>query len=251
MEGKKILHGIDLEIKPGETHVIMGPNGSGKSTLSSTLMGHPAAKVTGGEAAFMGENLLEMAPEIRAQKGLFLGFQYPKEIPGVSLASFLRAALAAQNPNKKQLPLYKFKNELQEKMNLVALPFNFMDRFTNEGFSGGEKKKAEILQLAVLEPKLAILDEIDSGLDIDSLKTICEALMTIKKPEQSLLLITHYARMLKFLKPDFVHVLIDGKIVLSGGHELAELLEEKGYDAVREQVGIKKSSPFKLLEPNV
>lgn len=239
VDGEEILHGIDLNIKPGEVHAIMGPNGSGKSTLSNVLMGHSKYEVTDGLVKFMGEDLLELEPEERAQLGMFLAFQYPKEIPGVSVVSFLRAAYNSVRKGEDPISLYHFKKFLEEKMELVGLPLSFMSRSLNEGFSGGEKKKAEILQMAILEPQLAILDETDSGLDIDALKTICEAVKRVRKEGQSILLITHYPRILDYITPDKVHVLMDGKIVMEDGERLARKLEEKGYDYVREKVGIK------------
>ncbi|QQR54887.1 Fe-S cluster assembly ATPase SufC [Candidatus Peregrinibacteria bacterium] len=247
---KEIVHGLSLQIKAGEVHAIMGPNGSGKSTLSATLMGHPKYKVTKGKVKLNDKDLLKMDPSARAAAGLFLAFQYPKEIPGVNLVSFLRASYnavnKARNKKFKPVPLYNFKKLLQEKMDLVGLGRAFMNRNVNEGFSGGEKKKAEILQMALLEPKLAILDETDSGLDIDALRTICEAILSAKKPEQSLLMVTHYERMLKDLKPDHVHIMMDGKIVLSGGKELAAKLEEEGYDYVRKILNEK--NPLKIVK---
>ncbi|MBT5016741.1 Fe-S cluster assembly ATPase SufC [Candidatus Peregrinibacteria bacterium] len=239
VEGKEILHGIDLQIKPGEVHAIMGPNGSGKSTFSNVLMGHSKYKVTNGEIEFRGQNLLELEPEERARLGMFLAFQYPKEIPGVSLVSFLRAAYNAVRKDKDPISLYHFKKLLEEKMELIGLSSTFMSRSLNEGFSGGEKKKVEILQMAMLEPRLAILDETDSGLDIDALKTICETVQAIRSPKQSILLITHYPRILDYITPDKVHVLMNGKIVMEDGERLARKLEEQGYDYVREKMGIK------------
>jgi len=247
---KEIVKGLSLLVKPGEIHAIMGPNGSGKSTLSSTLMGHPKYKVTHGKVRFEGKDLLKMNPAERAVAGLFLAFQYPKEIPGVNLVSFLRAAYNAVNKARKKsfkpMPLYNFKKLLKEKMDLVGLGHGFMNRATNEGFSGGEKKKAEILQMALLEPKLAILDETDSGLDIDALRTICGAIKEVKKSKQSLLMVTHYERMLKYLKPDHIHIMMDGKIVMSGGKELAAHLEKEGYDYVRRKLAEK--NPLKVIK---
>ncbi len=245
VDKKEILHGVSLQIKTGEVHVLMGPNGSGKSTLASLLMGHPKYKVIGGKVSFFNKNLLKLSPDERARVGLFLAFQYPKEIPGVSVASFLRAAYQALK--KEQLPLYKFKKLLEEKMEAVGLSKSFMDRSLNEGFSGGEKKKCEVLQLTLLDPKLAILDETDSGLDIDALKTLCKALEKNRLPEQSILLITHNPRVLSYLKPDFVHVMIDGKIVESGGLGLAQKLESEGFNFMREKAGLKTVSQLKIL----
>jgi len=240
VDGKEILHGIDLTVGAGEIHAIMGPNGSGKSTLASTLMGHPKYKVTGGSVMLDGKDLLALKPDERAVAGLFLAFQYPKEIPGVNLVSFLRAAynsvMGRREASFKPVPLYTFKKQIQTLMEQVQMPAKFLTRNLNEGFSGGEKKKAEILQMALLEPKLAVLDETDSGLDIDALKTICEAIVAVRKPEQSIVMITHYERMLKYIQPDHIHIMIDGKIVLSGGKELAEKLEKEGYDHVRKQL---------------
>lgn len=248
VQEKEILHGLDLVIGAGEVHAIMGPNGSGKSTLASTLMGHPRYKVTEGTVKFGPKDLLTLPVEQRAAAGLFLAFQYPKEIPGVNLVSFLRAAynsvMGARKKSFKPVPLYTFKKQIQELMEQVKLPLAFLNRNVNEGFSGGEKKKVEILQMALLEPKLAVLDETDSGLDIDALKTICETIAAVKKPEQSIVMITHYERMLKYLKPDFVHIMIDGRVVMSGGKELAKALEKHGYDYVRKQL----PSSLKILK---
>lgn len=255
VEGNEILHGVDLEIGAGEIHAIMGPNGSGKSTLSAALMGYPKYEVTEGKVTFMGEDLLEMDPEDRAVLGLFLSFQYPKEIPGVNLVSFMRASYnavrkaqaEAKNEEYEPISLFKFKKMVMDKMQLVGLPASFVDRATNEGFSGGEKKKSEILQMSMLEPTLAILDETDSGLDIDALRSICETINKVRREDQSLLMITHYQRILDYITPDHIHIMMDGKVVMSGGAELAQKLEEHGYDYVREQVGIKKPSSFKMV----
>lgn len=240
-QGEEILHGINLEIRPGEVHAIMGPNGSGKSTLSNVLMGHPKFEVIDGSVKFKGKDLLKLAPEERAKLGLFLAFQYPKEIPGVSVVSFLRAAHRAVCGDKNSLTLYHFKRFLEGKMALIGLSPAFMDRSLNEGFSGGEKKKMEILQMAVLNPDLAILDETDSGLDIDALKTVCETVKKVRTPNQSVLIITHYPRILDYLKPDKVHILMNGEIVMEDGENLARKLEKDGYDYVRKQIGLKKS----------
>ncbi len=241
--GKEILRELNLEIEAGKIVAIMGPNGSGKSTLANVLAGHPKYEQTSGEAKLGTKNLFDLKPEERAAHGLFLAFQYPKEIPGVNLVSFLRAAYNALNkardPQFQPVPLYNFKKLVQEKMDLVGLPRAFMNRNVNEGFSGGEKKKCEILQLALLEPELAILDETDSGLDIDALKMVCETVRAIKKPHQTIVMITHYERMLSLLKPDEVHVLMNGKIVKSGGPELAGILENQGYEAFREKSSLK------------
>jgi Fe-S cluster assembly ATP-binding protein len=255
VEDTEILHGIDLDINSGEIHAIMGPNGSGKSTLSSALMGHPKYEITEGTVMFRGKDLLEMDPEKRATLGLFLSFQYPKEIPGVNLVSFMRASYNAVRKAQalvsgdefEPVTLFAFKKMMMDKMSLVGMPASFMERATNEGFSGGEKKKCEILQMAVLEPILAILDETDSGLDIDALKDICNTILEVRKPEQSILMITHYQRILDYIAPDHVHVMMDGKIVMSGGSDLARTIEAEGYDYVREKVGIKKESGFKMI----
>ncbi len=255
VEEKSILHGLDLEIRAGEFHVLMGPNGSGKSTLAATLMGHPKYKVSEGSVEFLGEDLLELAPNERAIRGLFLAFQYPQEIPGVSLISFLRAIYnsvqkarhADLDQEFEPVPLYHFKKQIAALLKLVGLPASFLKRNTNEGFSGGEKKKTEILQLALLEPRLAILDEIDSGLDVDALKTIGQALAELRTSERSFLLITHNPRVLKYVQADHVHVMIEGRVVLSGEEELAHRLEREGFDFVREELGLKNNSPLTIL----
>jgi Fe-S cluster assembly ATP-binding protein len=240
VEEKEILHGLDLQIGTGEVHAIMGPNGSGKSTLATTLMGHPRYQVTSGSVKLGSKDLLALPVEQRAAAGLFLAFQYPKEIPGVNTVAFLRAAynnvMSARKKSFKPVPLYTFKKTVQTLMEKVQLPLGFLNRNVNEGFSGGEKKKLEVLQMALLEPKLAVLDETDSGLDIDALQAICKAIKAVRAPEQSIVMITHYERMLKYLKPDFVHIMIDGRIVMSGGKELAKKLEKHGYDYVRRQI---------------
>lgn len=251
-EEKEIVRALSLQIKEGEIHALMGPNGSGKSTLAASLMGHPKYKVTGGNVRFQGKDLFKMKPHERAASGLFLAFQYPKEIPGVTVLSFLRAAYnaikkARQGNTFKPVPLYTFKKILTSKIESVGLDPSFLNRNVNENFSGGEKKKSEVLQMTALEPKLSILDETDSGLDIDALKTICAAIRKTKKPKQSVLMITHYPRMLHYLKPDRVHVMMEGRIVTTGGKKLAEELEEKGYDFVREKFQ-KSSSGLSLLK---
>ena len=230
VEGKEILKGVNLVIYAGEIHAIMGPNGSGKSTLSNVLMGHPHYKITQGEILFKGESLLSLKPEERAKKGLFLAFQYPTSVPGVNMISFLRTML--KNARGTEISVRDFRKLLEEKMLLLEMDKSFAQRYLNDGFSGGEKKRSEILQMALLNPEMAVLDETDSGLDIDALKTVCEGIKKIFTPENSLLIITHYQRMLNYIKPDFVHVLADGKMVKSGGSELALELEEKGYDLV-------------------
>jgi len=227
-----VLHDINLTIKQGEIHAIMGPNGSGKSSLALTLMGHPAYQITNGSITFDGEIINDLSPDKRAQKGIFLGMQYPTEIEGVTYRSFLRQAYnALYSKTDKKLNVAEFHNFLLEKSKLLNISEQFLTRSINVGFSGGEKKKAELLQLAVLQPKLAILDEIDSGLDIDALKTVCDALKKIKEdnPEMAIILITHYKRMLDHITPDFVHVLQKGSIVQTGGLEVADKLEKQGY----------------------
>ena len=235
IEGKEILKGINLKIKAGEVHAIMGPNGSGKSTLTQVLAGNEAYTVTKGEVSYLGKNLLEMSPEARARAGIFLAFQYPVEISGVSVAYFLRAALnEIRTANGlEEMDAVEFLEVLKEKMKLVDIDSSFINRAVNEGFSGGEKKRNEILQMAVLEPKFAILDETDSGLDIDSLRIVAQGVNKMRKPDRASLVVTHYQRLLNYIIPDFVHVLVDGRIVRSGGKELAFQLEEKGYDWVK------------------
>lgn len=236
IEGKDILNGISLTIRPGEVHAIMGPNGSGKSTLASVLAGRADYEVTGGEILFDGQNLLEMSPEDRAHAGVFLAFQYPVEIPGVSTANFLKTALNELRKSRGQDPLdaMDFLNLMKEKSKLVEIDKSFLQRSLNEGFSGGEKKRNEIFQMAMLEPKLAILDETDSGLDIDALKIVSNGVNMLRNANNSFVLITHYQRLLNYIVPDFVHVLYKGKIVRSGGRELALELEEKGYDWLKD-----------------
>ncbi len=232
VEEKKILKGINLVIRPGEIHAIMGPNGSGKSTLASILAGRDAYDITGGEVIYQGKDLLEMDPEVRAREGVFLAFQYPVEIPGVNSTYFLRAALNECRKHKGQpeLDAMEFLTLVKEKMKLLELKDDLLKRPVNVGFSGGEKKRNEIFQMAVLEPRLAILDETDSGLDIDALKIVSEGVNKLKSPTNAALVITHYQRLLNYIVPDFVHVLWDGRIVRSGGKDLAIELEEKGYD---------------------
>lgn len=232
IEGKAILKGLKLKVKAGEIHAIMGPNGAGKSTLAKVLAGHPAYTITRGEAIFKGQNLLELEPEERAHAGLFMSFQYPVEIPGVSNFLFLHTAYNANRKarGENELSAEEFTKYLNEKMALVDIKSEFKDRNLNEGFSGGEKKRNEILQLAVLQPSLAILDETDSGLDIDAMRIVASGVNHIMNKEMGLILITHYQRLLDYIKPDFVHVMIDGKIIQSGGPEMALELEEKGYD---------------------
>lgn len=235
VDGKEILKGINLSVKPGEIHAIMGPNGSGKSTLSQVLAGNESFAVTKGTILYEGENLLPLSAEIRARRGLFLAFQYPVEIAGVSNAYFLKAALNAVRVHRglEELDAMEFLELLKEKMKIVEMDSTFMNRPVNEGFSGGEKKRNEILQMAVLEPKLAVLDETDSGLDIDALKIVAEGVNQLRRPDRSFVVVTHYQRLLDYIIPDYVHVLIDGKIAKSGKKELAYQLEEKGYDWVK------------------
>ncbi len=229
--GKEILHGIDLQVNAGEVHAIMGPNGSGKSTLAQVLSGREMYTVTGGEVTFEGKDLLEMSPEVRAREGIFLAFQYPVEIPGVSNTYFLRAALNAVRKHRgiEELDAMDFLTMVRGKMKLLEMDESLMSRSVNEGFSGGEKKRNEIFQMAVLEPKLAILDETDSGLDIDALRIVANGVNALRSPERATIVVTHYQRLLDYIVPDFVHVLSSGRIVKSGGKELALELEDKGY----------------------
>ena len=238
IEGKPILKGLDLTIEQGKIHALMGPNGSGKSTLAYTLMGHPAYDVDEGEVWFRGENILELAPDDRSRLGIFLAFQYPVTIPGVSVANFLRLAMNARQPDGKKIAIPVFRKLMLDKMKLLDMDPSFAGRYLNEGFSGGEKKRAEILQMAVLNPTVAILDETDSGLDIDALKIVANGVNTLMNPDMGILVITHYQRLLNYIKPDVTHVMLDGRIVMTGGPELAEELEVKGYDWVRQQVGL-------------
>ena len=235
--GKEILKGINLEVRPGEVHAIMGPNGSGKSTLSMVLAGNPAYTVTRGEATFRGKDLLAMPPEVRSHEGLFLGFQYPVEIPGVSMVNFMRAAVNEKRKYLGEPPMSAtdFLRLMREKRAVVELDSKLASRSVNEGFSGGEKKRNEIFQMAVLEPRLSILDETDSGLDVDALRIVADGVNTLKSPENATIVITHYQRLLDYIKPDFVHVLYKGRIVRTGGPELALELEEKGYDWIKEE----------------
>lgn len=236
IDGTPILKGMNLEIKAGEIHAIMGPNGSGKSTFSKILAGHPAYTVTGGEILFRGQDLLELEPHERATSGLFLAFQYPLEIPGVTNVDFLRVSYNAKRKQEglEELDAFDFDDVVHSKLDLLKMDAGFLSRSVNEGFSGGEKKRNEILQMALLEPKLGILDEIDSGLDIDALKVVANGVNAITTPENATLVITHYQRLLNYITPDFVHVMADGRILLSGGKELALELEAKGYDWVVE-----------------
>ena len=236
IEGKEILKGINLVVRPGEVHAIMGPNGSGKSTLSAVLTGNPAYTVTGGEVTFYGKDLLAMSPEDRSHEGLFLSFQYPVEIPGVSMVNFMRAAINEKRKYFGQEPLSatEFLKLMREKRAVVELDNKLASRSVNEGFSGGEKKRNEIFQMAVLEPKLSILDETDSGLDIDALRIVAGGVNKLKTENNATIVITHYQRLLDYIKPDFVHVLYKGRIVMTGGPELALTLEEKGYDWIKQ-----------------
>jgi Fe-S cluster assembly ATP-binding protein len=239
IEDKEILKGVNLTIKQGEIHAIMGPNGTGKSTLAYTLMGHPNYEVTDGEAWFKDKNILELDADERSRLGLFLAFQYPVAIPGVTVANFLRSALnsrrRAENPDDKGVPIPEFRKMLKEKMSLLKMDHGFAGRYLNDGFSGGEKKRAEILQMATLKPEIAILDETDSGLDIDALRVVADGVNALMGSDMGVLVITHYQRLLNYIKPDFVHVMFDGLIVESGGPELALQLEEQGYEWVREK----------------
>ncbi len=239
VEGKEILKGIDLTIPSGEVHAVMGPNGSGKSTLALTLMGHPKYKVTAGTATYDGVDLLALPVDQRAKQGLFLAFQYPIAIPGVSVASFLRTAINARrqkNGEKNDLPIPQFRKMLAEKTTLLKVDDTFLTRSVNEGFSGGEKKRLEMLQMHMFRPSFALLDETDSGLDIDALQTVAQGIEALRSPEVGILLITHYERILRYVHPDFVQVLIEGRIVRTGGRDLAVELESKGYDFVREEL---------------
>jgi Fe-S cluster assembly ATP-binding protein len=239
IDGKEILTGLDLIVRQGEVHAIMGPNGTGKSTLAYTLMGHPNYQVTGGEVIFKGENILEFAPDVRARMGLFLAFQYPVAIPGVTVANFLRTAINARrrtaNPEDKGVAIPEFRKMMKQKMDTLKMDPAFAGRYLNDGFSGGEKKRAEILQMAVLKPEIAILDETDSGLDIDALRIVSEGVNALRSSDLGVLLITHYQRMLNYITPDWVHIMLGGKIVETGGADLALHLEEQGYDWVREK----------------
>jgi Fe-S cluster assembly ATP-binding protein len=231
----EIVRGLTLEVEQGKVHAIMGPNGSGKSTLAKVLAGHPDYTVTGGEVLMDGGNILGIEPDIRSRKGLFMAFQYPLEIPGVSNANFLRAAVQARLPEGEELEATEFYERLYEKMDMLGMDRKFTARAVNEGFSGGEKKRNEILQMAMLEPRYAVLDETDSGLDIDALKIVAHGVNTLRNPNLGILLITHYQRLLDYIKPDHVHVMYQGRIVREGGPELALELEEKGYDWVKEE----------------
>ncbi len=239
IDGKEIVKGLNLTINPGEIHAIMGPNGTGKSTLSYALMGHPLYEVTEGEVWFKGQNILELEPDERSRLGLFLAFQYPVAIPGVTVANFLRSAInarrRAENPEDKGIPIPEFRKMLKSKMEMLKMDQAFAGRYLNDGFSGGEKKRAEILQMAALQPSIAILDETDSGLDIDALRIVSDGVNALMSNDMGVLVITHYQRLLNYIKPHFVHVMMNGRIVESGGPDLALHLEEHGYDWIREK----------------
>ena len=256
----EILQGIDLTVGKGQVHAIMGPNGSGKTTLAYALMGHPAYKVTGGEISFKGRDVLALSPDKRSRLGLFLAFQYPTAIPGLSVASFIRSALNAKlqgvdktgevdptDPVKGGVSMREFRNRMREKMALLRMDEGFASRYVNEGFSGGEKKRLEMLQLAMLEPEIAILDETDSGLDIDALRIVAEGVNAMLSPNIGVLLITHYQRLLNYITPDVVHVLAEGRIVKSGGKELALQLEEEGYGPILREAGLSIDAPDEAL----
>jgi Fe-S cluster assembly ATP-binding protein len=241
IEGKEIVRGVNLTVKGGEVHAVMGPNGTGKSTLAYTLMGRPNYVPTQGEVLYNGKDILGLSPDERSHLGLFLAFQYPIAIPGVTVANFLRSSLNARrritNPEDKGIPIPEFRKLLKQKMDLLQMDHAFAGRYLNDGFSGGEKKRAEILQMATLEPGIAILDETDSGLDIDALRIVSEGVNTLRGPQLGILVITHYQRILNYIKPDYVHVMIDGRIVQSGGADLALRLEEQGYTWLRNKNG--------------
>ncbi len=236
VENKPILRGLDLEIPKGEVHAIMGPNGSGKSTLAQVLLGHPAYEITQGSITFKGEDVTELAPDERARLGMFLAFQYPVEVPGVSVSNFLRTAMNAVRG--QDIPVREFMTQLRTTLKELGLDESFARRNLNEGFSGGEKKRAEILQLALLKPELAVLDETDSGLDIDGVRIVAEAVNQLKGPDIGFVVITHYTRILDFITPDVIHILLGGRVVRSGGAEIGAHLEEVGYEALREEFGI-------------
>ena len=261
---KKILNGIELTVRQGEVHALMGPNGSGKTSLAYTLMGHPEYRVDAGTVTWRGQDVTSMSPDKRARQGIFLAFQYPSAIPGVTVASFLRNIYNAVHfpkqaavdevgtggvPRYTGIPLQRFRKLLDEKMALLRMDPSFATRYVNDGFSGGEKKRLEMLQMAILTPKMAVLDETDSGLDIDALRTVADGINATISPEMGVLMITHYQRMLNYVTPHFVHILLEGRIVLSGGQELARELEQRGYDWVRELVGTDASAGDEAPEP--
>jgi Fe-S cluster assembly ATP-binding protein len=233
VDDKQILLGVDLTVEPGRVHALMGPNGSGKSTLAYALAGHPRYRVTGGKVTLRGEDVLDLLPDERARLGMFLAFQYPSEVPGVSVANFMRTAV--NSVREKELPPMEMYKLLQEKMRIMQMDPRFAERYLNEGFSGGEKKRNEILQMLMLDPRLAIMDETDSGLDIDALQVVARGVNEVRGPGFSAVIITHYQRILRYIEPDRVHVMLDGRIVTSGGKELADVLEDKGYDWVRQE----------------
>jgi Fe-S cluster assembly ATP-binding protein len=240
IDGNDIVKGLDLEVGKGEIHAIMGPNGSGKSTLANVLMGHPRYEVTEGSVTFEGEDVLELEPDERAKMGMFLAFQYPSEVPGVSVANFLRTAVnSVREEELSPMEMYRL---LQEKMHIMRMDPTFAERYLNEGFSGGEKKRNEILQMLMLDPRLAIMDETDSGLDIDALQVVARGVNELRQPEFSAVIITHYQRILRYIEPDRVHVMLDGRLVTSGGRELADELEDRGYDWVRQEFGASAQS---------
>ena len=258
--GREILQGVDLSVGPGEVHAIMGPNGSGKTTLAYALMGHPSYLVTAGEILWRGRNLLKLSPDKRARLGLFLAFQYPTAIPGLSVASFIRSALNAKlqgidktgevdptDPTRGGVSMLDFRRKMREKLALLRMDESFASRYVNEGFSGGEKKRLEMLQMAMLEPEMAILDETDSGLDIDALRIVAEGVNAMLNPELGVLLITHYQRLLNYITPDFVHVLAQGRIVKNGGKDLALRLEEEGYGPILREAGLSPDVPDEAL----
>jgi len=234
IEEREILHGVDLLVEKGQTHALMGPNGSGKSTLANTIMGNPNYEVTDGQILFNGEDITEADPDERARAGLFLAFQYPATIPGVSVANFLRLAVNARRD--EPMKVKDFGKFMRENVDMLKIDSSFVSRYLNEGFSGGEKKRAEILQMAMLRPEIAVLDETDSGLDIDALRIVADGVNALSGPDLGSLIITHYTRILKYVRPEFVHIMLDGRVVREGGPELADELEEKGYDFVREEV---------------
>lgn len=242
IDGKEILKGVNLSVRQGEVHALMGPNGTGKSTLAYALMGHPNYEITEGEVWFKGKNLLELEADQRSHLGLFLAFQYPVAIPGVSVANFLRSAINAHrkaaNPADKGISIPDFRRMLKERMDLLQMDHSFAGRYLNEGFSGGEKKRAEVLQMAALKPEIAVMDETDSGLDIDALRIVSEGVNALRGPQLGVLVITHYQRILNYIKPEFVHIMMGGRIVETGGPDLALHLEEHGYDWLREKNGI-------------
>ncbi len=235
VDGKEILRGVDLTVSNGEVVALMGPNGAGKSSLGFALLGHPAYKVTKGSIIFNGEDVTTMPTNERARKGLFLSFQYPSEVPGVSMANFLRTAVNARKDKKSPVPIGEFVKQLKEMMKMLKIDESFMHRYLNDGFSGGEKKRAEILQMAMLKPQMAILDETDSGLDVDSLKVVAEGINSLMSPEMGVLLITHYQRILNYVKPNRVYIMMNGKVAASGGAELVSQIESKGYDLFTEK----------------